>query len=572
MLKRFKLRPYQKAAVTAVVSRYRKLGVRRMLLHLPTGAGKTVIATFIIKELLASSGFGRILFVAHRQEILDQTARTIKQQLPRLTIQIEQGDRRGDGTAHITIASVQSLVGRKERYDPSRYSLVICDECHRALAPSWGEVIEYFHTRVSRETLLLGMTATPRRTDGRSALDVFGEVAFHISRAELEDLGYLVPMRYFMIRSDLNLGGVKMTGGDFQVGALSRVMDQPALRALAVQAWLEKGRGKKTIAFCAGVDHALHLAEDFTELGLRAEKIDGKTRDRETLLDRFARGEIDVITNYGVLTEGFDDPAVECILMARPTTSPLVYTQCLGRGLRPWPDKRACVVIDMVDRNTHQLQYGATQMAGLSHSWHSKGRDPFREARSLAGIKVTSPAAFLKIKKATSLEEVQSILMNLPPEIVVAGLDGEPVLRYEAALETPSVEAATKNAREFLMQVRARFKKIECTEDELTVKFKHPELDNERYSHLQWHLERVTGRDVVFVRPERRRHPSSPRALLRSMLPTTAQILKFEIPSGEASVSAVISGLMPEEMEDVVTEFQAESGLSLNLKGQLSLF
>ena len=207
-----------------------------MLLYLPTGAGKTVISTFIMKELLRTPGFGKILFVAHRREILDQTARTIKAQLPSKKVHIEQGERTASDNAEITIASVQSLVRRKERYDPKEFSLIVCDECHRALAPSWEEVIDYFNTHTGTGTLLLGMTATPKRTDGRSALDVFGEIAFEIARTDLENLGYLVPMEYYTVRSDLHLDKVKMSGGDFQVGALSKVMDHPTTRALTGKA------------------------------------------------------------------------------------------------------------------------------------------------------------------------------------------------------------------------------------------------------------------------------------------------------------------------------------------------
>ncbi len=403
-------------------------------------------------------------------------------------------------------------------------------------------------------------------------LDVFGEVAFQITRAELEDLGYLSPMKYFMVRTDLNLNGVKMSGGDFQVGALSRVMDHPSRRALAAKAWLEKGAGKKTIVFCAGLEHAEHMAEDFCALGWRAEKIDGKTKERGALLKRFAEGEIDLLTNYGVLTEGFDDPSVECILMARPTTSPLVYTQCIGRGLRPWPGKTACVVIDMVDRNTHQLQYGATQMAGLPRRWRSRGRDPFREARSLAGIKVTSPEAFLRIRNATCLEEVQSVLMSLPPEIVVAGLDGESVLHYTPVDALPGDEEARTNAKNLLQQVRARYKSIDCSAETTQIRFKKPETDNEQYAHLKWHLARVTGREVAFFSPQRKRAPASPRALLKSMLPSTAHISRFDLNGDGSAITAVITGLTPDEVDDVATEFHAESGTVLKLKGQMSLF
>jgi ATP-dependent helicase IRC3 len=567
----FRLRPYQKAAVAAVVSLYQEQKQRRLLLYLPTGAGKTVIAAYLMKELMGRAGLGRVLFVAHRREILDQTARTIEQHLPKVSVQIEQGERSALGNADVTIASVQSLVRRKERYDPRGFSLIVCDECHRALAPTWEEVIEYFHTRASQDTLLLGMTATPRRTDGKSALDVFGQTAFEISRADLEDLGYLVPMRYFAVRSELCLDKVKLTGGDFQVGALSKIMDAPATRALAIKAWLEQGAGKKTIAFCAGVEHAQHLAEDFASLGVSAYKIDGKTKDRGELIRSFARHEIQVLTNYGVLTEGFDDPGVSCILMARPTTSPLVYTQCIGRGLRPASGKTDCAVIDMVDRSSHQLQYGAAQLAGLPRKWRCRGADPFREARSLAGIKVTSPEVFLRIRDASSLEEVQSILMSLPPEVVVAGLDGEPVLRYEACEGACSADKAEQAVMAVLKQAGVRWVKLTVAADVVTLTFRSPETDNERYAYLKWHMRRITGRSIVYASAGRRMK-ASPMALLKSMLPGHCRISDLSAEPDGLTIAATVAGLTADEIDEISMDFQTELGIKLHLKGQLSLF
>jgi ATP-dependent helicase IRC3 len=567
----FKLRPYQKAAVASVVARY-QARERRMLLYLPTGAGKTVIATFVIKALREKSGLGRALFVAHRREILDQTARTLKEHLPTLSIQVEQGDRSADGDADITVASVQSLVRRKERYNPRTFDLIVCDECHRALSPSWEEVIDYFRSQAGQETLLLGMTATPRRTDGRTALEVFGETAFEVSRTDLEDLGYLVSMRYFTVHGDLNLDQVKLSGGDFQVGALSRIMDTPVHRALAVKAWLEQGAGQRTIVFSAGVEHAQHLAEDFRALGIPAEMIDGRTKERHELLQRFQKGDFQVLTNYGVLTEGFDDPGVACILMARPTTSPLVYTQCVGRGLRCAPGKSACTVIDLVDRSTHQLQYDAVQMAGLSPKWRSRGGDPFRQAQSLRGIKVTSPEAFLRIRQASSLQEVQSILMRLPPSVVVAGLDGEPVPRYTPAeIPCPARTAESEVAR-LLRQVRARGARVVAEDDRVRIAFRNPEVDNERYAYLKWHIAEVAGRDVEYETLGSRRKSLNPRALLKSILPEHCRIDTLEASTRGDAMVATIDGLVPDEIATVVSEFRHECGLTLDLKGQMALF
>jgi ATP-dependent helicase IRC3 len=567
---KFKPRPYQKMAVEEVYRRFEK-NRRKLLLYLPTGSGKTVIATLIIDKLLETQpDFGRVLFIAHRQEILYQTAKTLKKQHPHLSIAIEQGKRVSKKNANITIASVQSLIGRKEKFDPREFSLIICDECHRALSPSWTEVIQYFHGSGNPDTLLLGMTATPRRTDGRSAVEVFDEVAFEISRTDLQDLAYLVPIQYYTVDTELGLDRLKMSAGDFQVKALSSVMNYPAVRQLTLRAWREKGYGKKTIVFCAGVEHAHRIAEDMTQLGVRAIAIDGKTQNRESLLKAFQKGEIDVVTNYGVLTEGFDDPTVECILMARPTTSPLVYNQCIGRGLRIAPRKSTCIIIDIVDRGAHQLQYGASEFAGLPNKWNSKGRDPFREKKSLEKIRVTSPEAFLLIKRAESLEEVQSILMSLPPDTVVAGLDGEALVRYVPPETEVSIETARENCARLLKQARARVRSLMVEESTVLITFHAAEINNERYEYLVWHLERVSGRSVSYKRPFRRK--INPIALLRSMIPTTNRLKDFSFNEKLNTVSVRITGLSPEDTEQIVVDFHDESGLNLDIKGQLSLF
>ncbi len=572
--KPFRLRPYQKAAVNAVLSRFRDENMHRMLLYLPTGAGKTVIATFVIKSIRALPGFGRsrTLFLAHRREILDQTARTISRHLPGLKVQIEQGERSSEMDADVTVASVQSLIRRKDRYGPSAFDLIICDECPRALAPSWEEVIGFFYAHATTRTLLLGMTATPRRTDGKSALDVFGQTAFEISRTDLEDLGFLVPMRYFTVRTDLKLDRVKLSGGDFQVGALSAVMNTVEHRAMAIKAWLEQGTGSRTIAFCASVEHAHQLAADFCSLGVPAEAIDGKTKERDQVLQRFRDGQLQVVTNYGVLTEGFDDPGVACILMARPTTSPLVYTQCVGRGLRSAPGKTACTVIDIVDRSTHELQYGATQMAELPTQWRCRGGDPFRQAQAVRAIKVTSPEAFLRIRAATSLEEVQSILMSLPPSVVVAGLDGEPVPHYQPSTEPRPTEEAEAEVRRLLRQARCRGAKVVVQDQTVSITFRVPEAENERYAYLKWHLAQVTGRSIAYTSPQGKRKVSSPRALLKSMLPERCRIAGLDADRDAESIVANITGLTPSEMADIANDFLDECGMRLNLKGQMALF
>ena len=566
-LMKFTPRPYQKKAVDAVISLYNR-GQHKMLLHLPTGAGKTVVAAIIIEKLLDFPDVEKILFIAHREEILDQTRQKITRHLPRINVQIEQGSRLSSPDADVTIASVQSLIRRKEKFDPKAFSVLICDECHRALAPSWADVISYFCEKKKTNSLLLGMTATPRRSDGRSALDVFNEIAFEISRIELQDLGYLVPLQYYTVQAELNLDKVKMSGGDFQVGSLSKIMNTPKKRAIALKSWLKKGQGRKTIAFCAGVAHAHQLANDFTSHGIKADAIDGRTANRRDILQRFRNGDIEVLTNYGVLTEGFDEPKIECILMARPTTSPLVYTQCIGRGLRPYKGKKSCTIIDIIDRSTHQLQYGVSDMCGLPKNWRSNGRDPHRESSAISKIKITDSNAFMKIKNAISLEEVQAILMRLPPESVTAGLDGEPMLYYTPTEEKYLYQEAKQKTAKLLHQTNAPVRKIYKDKETIKISLALSDINNERYNYLKWHLERVTGWNIEYKDEK----DKNPKAFLRSMLTNRQKLKKFKPDSKDNTVTAWIDNLVYSEISYISEKFKEKTGMNLEIKGQYTIF
>jgi ATP-dependent helicase IRC3 len=564
-----KARPYQEVAVQATIQKY-EAGRRALLLHLPTGAGKTVIATLVLEAMQVRMGGRKTLFLAHRREILDQTARTIAGHLPDLKLSVEQGERRADRDADVVVASVQSLIKRKSAYKASDYGLIIADECHRALAPSWADVLQYFRDRQGKDALLLGMTATPRRSDGRSAMTLFEEVAYEIDRVQLQELGYLTPMRYFAVQADLRLGKVKQSGGDFQTGALSRVMNTPPIRQLTVDAWRQRGKGRKTIAFCAGVEHARQLAADLAAAGARTAMVSGKTVDRDQILKQFRDGELDVVTNYGVLTEGYDEPSIGCVLMARPTTSPLVYTQCVGRGLRPCVevDKRDCAVVDIVDRATHQLQYGAPHLAGLPSGWKTHGRDPFREQRAVSGIRVTDPEAYMRIQSAEDLEQVHAILMELPPETVLAGLDGLEPLCYQPARARPKNQYAKAAIRDLSEQAGAVWKRV-VVEDYAVELHLSAGQTLDSVEHLRWHLERVTGRTVTFCCLQHTGR--SAKTLLCSMLRVGLTLEMMELDERRRVARATVAGLRPAEGAWLRQTFQHETGLDLDLNGQLAL-
>ena len=263
----FEIRAYQGEAIQSVITRFHA-GARQLLLRLPTGAGKTVISALLIDQLLPLLEGRRILFLAHRKEIIDQTAIKIGLQIGTEKIGIEQAERSAEDFHPVVVASVQTIVGRLDDFDPEDFGAIIVDECHHAFAKTWMDTIGHFGKRP--ETLLLGLTATPKRSDGRSIEELFPETAFEISLGELQDQGYLVPMDYCTIEASLGLGSLSMQNGDFQSTLLGKIMNSDEMRALTVKACLEKAGGKKTIAFCASIKHAEDLTQDFKDLGLSA--------------------------------------------------------------------------------------------------------------------------------------------------------------------------------------------------------------------------------------------------------------------------------------------------------------
>jgi superfamily II DNA or RNA helicase len=350
------LRPYQKNCVDAVLAA-RKRGRRRVLYVQATGLGKTVAFCNIVDQLVRSER-RPALVIAHRDELLDQASRRMLADCPGFSVQIEAGTRKANPRAHVVVSSVQTL-GRKESkrlawLEKVSPSVIICDEAHRAAAQSYGNVFERFGAFDGR-SFLVGCTATPKRFD-RKALTgehgaVFEEQVFDYGIRDGINDGYLCPIRGFRVVSDVDLGSVKQTAGDFNQGDLASAVDVKPRTKRAIDHWFEVANGRKTIVFCASVEHAHHAAEAWQERGITAECIHGELHreTRKAILRRFATGETQVVTNVECLTEGFDQPDVSCIVMLRPTQSWGLYMQMAGRGTRLAPGKSDCLIIDVVD-------------------------------------------------------------------------------------------------------------------------------------------------------------------------------------------------------------------------------
>jgi DNA repair protein RadD len=335
------LRPYQVDVIdrfqTAVAS-----GKRKIMLVAATGSGKTVIAGAIVKKQVAEGR--RVLFFSHRREITTQTSAKL------YAVGIDHGIIQAGFPLRlhepVQVASVQTLTARAIRgsaIELPAADLVIVDEAHHTPADTYQKVLEKYP-----EATLLGLTATPCRKDGRGLGNVF-EVLIECPQVqELIDLEFLVPTTVYAPADRIDLSGIRTQAGDYVENQLAERMNTAKLVGDVVTHWHRHGERRKTVVFATDVAHSLHLRDEFRRSGALSEHIDGKTPkvERDGILTRLARGDIEIVTNCAVLCEGWDSPDVSCLVLARPTKSMGLYRQMVGRGLRPAPGKRDCVVLD----------------------------------------------------------------------------------------------------------------------------------------------------------------------------------------------------------------------------------
>lgn len=312
------LRPYQEEAVRAVEREWAS-GHRRTLLALPTGTGKTIVFAKIVERV--ADGGGRSLVLAHRGELLDQAAEKIAA-VTGLPCAVEKAELTSlGGFEAVTVGSVQTLMreGRLSRFSPSRYDCIVVDEAHHALADSYRRILDHFGGAD-----VLGVTATPDRADRRQLGEVFDSLAYEYSLPKAIRDGYLCPIEAQTIPLDIDIRHVAVQHGDWSASQLGNALD-PYLDAIA-DAMADAGcRGRRTVVFLPLVRTAEAFRDRLAERGFRAAEVDGLSGDRAEVLDAFQRGEYDVLCNSMLLTEGWDCPSVDCIVVLRPTKSRPLY-------------------------------------------------------------------------------------------------------------------------------------------------------------------------------------------------------------------------------------------------------
>jgi superfamily II DNA or RNA helicase len=392
-----KLRDYQRECIRDLHSRW-DAGAWRVPSVLATGLGKTVIFAHLAEQFLADTPGKRVLILAHTDELVNQAASKMKQTAPHRTVGIVKAER-NEVSAHVIVASVQSLRNKKRREQLRNVGLIIVDECHHAVATTYRSILEHFGAFPSpcsecngtgvggdeavpnggcwdcRGTGLYnggecsvkvaGFTATLARGDKKKLSEVWEACTFTRGISFGIRRGYLLDVRgKRVVVPDFDISNVKKSAGDYADGDLARELERSLAPEIVAEAYVKNASDRKGVAFWPTVELAQLGAEAFNAAGIPSETIYGMLdRDpRRSMLRRLASGATQVVHGVAVLTEGFDDPTISCIVIARPTQSAPLYQQMVGRGLRPnlalaSADRGDCLVLDVVGASrNHDLR------------------------------------------------------------------------------------------------------------------------------------------------------------------------------------------------------------------------
>src|SRR5512136_2574205 len=383
------LRPYQSAASDAIFTEWQDND--STLVVMPTGGGKTVLFADVIRRVFPR----RALVIAHREELIFQACDKIRR-VTGLSADVEMGEYRAEGglfgQARVVVSTIQTQCsggdggGRMSKFDPQRFGVLIIDEAHHATSPTYRRVIDYYRTNPALK--VLGVTATPDRADEEALGQVFQSVAFDYEVLDAIHDGWLVPIEQQMVHVEgLDYSGIRTTAGDLNGGDLAAVLEAEKNLQQMASASLAIIGGRRALVFTASVKSAEMTAEIFNRhrAGM-ASWVCGRTEreERRRVLAEFAAGKVQVVCNCGVLTEGFDDPGVEVVIMGRPTKSRALYSQMVGRSTRPLPGvvdgpdtpearkaaiaasaKASCLVVDFVgNAGKHKLVTSADILGG----------------------------------------------------------------------------------------------------------------------------------------------------------------------------------------------------------------
>lgn len=346
------LRPYQQEAKDAIFDQWAS-GVNKTLLVLPTGCGKTIVFAKVTEDCVRNGD--RVLILAHRGELLEQAADKIMQTTG-LNCAVEKAEQSCLGSwFRITVGSVQSLMRetRLARFPEEYFDTIIIDEAHHCISDSYQRVLHHFP-----EAKVLGVTATPDRGDMKNLGQVFESLAYEYTLPKAIKEGYLSPIKAVTIPLRVDLTGVGIQSGDFKAGDLGTALD-PYLEQIAAE--MENYcMEKKTVVFLPLVKTSQKFRDILVSHGFRAAEVNGESQDRVEVLRDFAAGKYNVLCNSMLLTEGWDCPDVDCVVVLRPTKVRSLYCQMVGRGTRLAPGKEHLLLLDFLwHTERHELCHPA---------------------------------------------------------------------------------------------------------------------------------------------------------------------------------------------------------------------
>lgn len=372
---------------------------------MPTGTGKTFTFGALLRELHERAG-SRCLVVAHREELISQIRRTLE--AFELEVGVVQGSENGID-APVVVASLASLHAARRAAISVPFDFLVIDEAHHALADnSYGSLVRWAELLASgkgRRLKTLGVTATDYRGDERELSGVFEAVAFRYTIPEAIADGYLAPLRAFSIRTHIELDVGMVRGGDFAQGRLSAVVNTRNTNELVCESYLKHARGASAIAFCVDVAHAKALAEQMRDRKVRAAAVWGSQpkHERREVLRQLRAGELDVVTNCMLLTEGFDYPQLGAVLLCRPTMSRVLFMQQVGRVTRIAPGKTHGTVLDFTYNTSRHGQQARSlselDVPGLVESMD--GFEPSGGRPRTAFVEIRPRGAGLRVFRVT---------------------------------------------------------------------------------------------------------------------------------------------------------------------------
>lgn len=348
-----KLRDYQEEARTAIANEWEK-GVKKTLLVLPTGCGKTIVFSKVVEDRVKLGE--RVLILAHRSELLDQASDKLAKATGIFTATEKAEQSCLNSWFRVVVGSVQTLQRPKRlaQFDKDYFDTIVVDEAHHCISDSYQRVLEHFSN-----ANVLGVTATPDRGDMRNLGSYFESLAYEYTLPKAIKNGYLSPIKALTIPLELDLSAVSMQSGDFKASEIGTALD-PYLEQIADE-MLKYCANKKTVVFLPLVKTSQKFRDILNEKGFKAAEVNGDSKDRAEVLDDFSKGKYNVLCNSMLLTEGWDEPSVDCIVVLRPTKVRSLYSQMVGRGTRLYPGKEDLLLLDFLwHTERHELCHPAS--------------------------------------------------------------------------------------------------------------------------------------------------------------------------------------------------------------------